>query len=126
MNNDTGLSTAPQKTPGSLWTYTLGFVLSVGLTLAAYLLVTRQVSSGWDLVYAIIVLAVVQFFVQMFFFLHIGRGVNRRWNWLAMGLMLVVVFIVVVGSIWIMHNLNYRMSPQQMSQYMRDQESGGL
>lgn len=120
------MNPAQQEAHGNVWSYTVGFALAIALTLTAYFLVTRRVFGGWGLVYAIIALAVVQFVVQMFFFLHVGRGADRRWNWLATGLMLVVVFIVVVGSIWIMHNLNYRMSPQQMNQYMRDQESGGL
>lgn len=114
------------KEPGSVWTYTTGFILSVALTVVAYLLVTRTVFSGWSLVYAVVGLAVVQLFIQMFFFLHLGRGENRRWNILAFLLMLTIVLIVVVGSLWIMHNLNYRMTPQQMNQYMKDQESGGL
>ncbi len=112
--------------PGSIWSYTLGFVLSIALTIFAYLLVTRRVFSGWGLVYAVVGLAIVQLFVQMFFFLHLGRGKDRRWNLLAFVLMLIIVFIVVAGSLWIMQNLNYRMTPKQMNQYMRDQESGGL
>ena len=119
-------TTNPTGPETSLGSYISGFVLSIGLSLAAYLLVTRQVFTGWDLAYAVMVLAVIQAFGQMFFFLHLGRGNDRNWNWLAFGLMLVTVLIVVVGSLWIMHNLNYRMTPKQMDQYMRDQESGGL
>jgi hypothetical protein len=34
------------------------------------------------------------------------------------------VSILVFGSLWIMGNLNYRMSPQQMNTYMTDQGGG--
>jgi cytochrome o ubiquinol oxidase operon protein cyoD len=112
------------KEGGSLRSYTTGFIISIGLTLIAYLLVAEHIFSGWGLVYAIVGLAVIQLFVQLFFFLHLGRGPNRRWNIVTLILMLIIVFIVVAGSLWIMHNLNYHMSPQQMNQYMRQQDGG--
>lgn len=112
------------KEGGSMRTYTTGFISSIVLTLAAYLLVSRKVFSGWGLVYAIIGLAVVQLFAQLFFFLHLGRGPNRKWNIVTLVLMLIIVFIVVAGSLWIMHNLNYHMTPQQMNLYMRQQDGG--
>jgi cytochrome o ubiquinol oxidase operon protein cyoD len=107
----------------SLSKYTIGFLLSITLTLLAYLLVTR-VSGSNDLVIGVIsVLAVVQFVVQMLFFLHLGDERKPRWKLGVLALMLGVVLIVVVGSLWIMNNLNYRMTPQQMDQYMRSQDS---
>jgi len=112
------------KEGGSMRSYTVGFIISIGLTIAAYLLVTQKILSGWGLVYAIIGLAVVQLFAQLFFFLHLGRGPNRKWNFVTLILMLIIVFIVVAGSLWIMHNLNYHMTPQQMNQYMRQQDGG--
>jgi cytochrome o ubiquinol oxidase operon protein cyoD len=112
------------KEGGSMRSYTAGFIISIGLTIAAYLLVTQNILSGWGLVYAIIGLAVVQLFAQLFFFLHLGRGPNRKWNSVTLILMLIIVFIVVAGSLWIMHNLNYHMTPQQMNLYMRQQDGG--
>jgi cytochrome o ubiquinol oxidase operon protein cyoD len=61
--------------------------------------------------------------VQVVFFLHIGRGTH--WKATSFFFMLFVVAIVVVGSIWIMNNLNYNMmdmSPNEMKQYMHDNE----
>jgi cytochrome o ubiquinol oxidase operon protein cyoD len=112
------------KEGGSMRSYTAGFIISIGLTIAAYLLVTQNILSDWGLVYAIIGLAVVQLFAQLFFFLHLGRGPNRKWNSVTLILMLIIVFIVVAGSLWIMHNLNYHMTPQQMNLYMRQQDGG--
>jgi cytochrome o ubiquinol oxidase operon protein cyoD len=112
------------KEGGSMRSYTAGFIISIGLTIAAYLLVAQNILSGWGLVYAIIGLAVVQLFAQLFFFLHLGRGPNRKWNSVTLILMLIIVFIVVAGSLWIMHNLNYHMSPQQMNLFMRQQDGG--
>jgi cytochrome o ubiquinol oxidase operon protein cyoD len=66
--------------------------------------------------------------VQLFFFLHLGSETKPRWKLLTLFLMLIFAMIVLLGSIWIMYNLNYRMmrmSPQQINSYMTDQASSG-
>jgi cytochrome o ubiquinol oxidase operon protein cyoD len=71
------------------------------------------------LVYIVLAIAVIQLVVQMVFFLHLGRG--SRWKALTFYFTLLIVAIIVVGTIWIMNNLNYnmmRMSPDEMKDYM--------
>ena len=112
---------------GSPISYAVGFLLSIILTLAAYALATNHDLAGWSLVFALIGLAIVQLFVQMVFFLHLAKKSKPRWNLMVFLFMLMVVTIVVVGSLWIMYNLNYRQipkTPQQINQYMNSQ--GGL
>ena len=108
---------------GSMRSYVSGFVLSVVFTVAAYVIVVNHYFTGWYLISAILILAVVQLFVQLVFFLHFGRESKPRWNVLAFCLMLIFLFIVVIGSLWIMHNLNYRMlsSPAEVNQYIESQ-----
>jgi cytochrome o ubiquinol oxidase operon protein cyoD len=98
--------------------YFTGFILSIGLTLAAYFAVTNHS------VYAMVIiflLAAVQFFVQLLFFLDLGSGRSAGWNWLFLGFALSVIGILVGGSLWIMNNLNYNMTPSQMNASMLDQ-----
>lgn len=111
---------------GSLISYTVGFVLSIALTLAAYLSVVQHWFEGSGLTIWLLGLAVVQFVVQLLFFLHAGSEAKPRWRRLTIVLMLVFVLIVVLGSIWIMYNLNYRMSPERVNQYMNTQSADGL
>ena len=106
------------KARGSAWTYTAGFVFSVLLTLIAYLLVTKHYLSGWGLTAGILGLAVVQLMVQLVAFLHLGRESRPRWNLLAFLFMTMVVLIVVLGSLWIMHHLNYNMTPQDTNSFL--------
>ncbi len=107
-----------------LSTYVTGYLLSVGLTLCAYLLVTHQNNSHyWFVITAIAILAIIQFLVQLSFFLHISFASKERWRIVVLVFMITIVLILVVGSIWIMNNLNYRMTPQQMNTYMQDQDS---
>jgi cytochrome o ubiquinol oxidase operon protein cyoD len=103
--------------------YVAGFLGSVVLTLCAYLLATHLSVNKNVLAVLLALLAVSQFVLQMFLFLHIGDERGPRLRMAAAGLMLMVVLILVFGSIWIMNNLNYRMTPQQMNQYMQSQDT---
>ncbi|HUB93328.1 MAG TPA: cytochrome C oxidase subunit IV family protein [Verrucomicrobiae bacterium] len=99
--------------------YLGGFLSSVALTVCAYLLATHGSGKGL-LEILLALLAVTQFVVQMVLFLHVRE---ERWRLLAAGFMLGVVLILVVGSLWVMNNLNTRMTPQQVNQYLQSQDS---
>ena len=73
---------------------------------------------------AIIFLAVVQLVVQLVFFLHLGRERQPRWNLLAFAFMAIVLLILVLGSLWIMNNLNYHMTQTDMLHYLNNQGGG--
>jgi len=103
--------------------YIAGFVSSVVLTLASYLLVTSGSFSTAMTVGLISMLAVVQFVVQMLFFLHIGDERGPRWKLLVLVFMVGTVLLIVFGSIWIMNSLNYRMTPEQQQHYLNSQDS---
>src|SRR5664279_1324755 len=92
---------------GSSWSYVVGFVLSLLLTVTAYMTVVNHVFVGWQLVMAIVVLALAQLLAQLIFFLHLGRESKPRWNLVVFLFMLMIVVILVGGSLWIMNNLNY-------------------
>lgn len=89
--------------------YTLGFVGSVALTLAAYLFVTQSSVNGSQLLWAITGLAIIQLFVQMICFLHLGEEDRPRWRTWAFIAMTGALLLIVFGSIWIMNNLEYHM-----------------
>ena len=101
----------------------LGYV--AGLGLAILLTATSFFVAGTDLVWqpsipvAIIVLAIAQMGVHLVFFLHITTGADNTNNVLALAFGLLIVFLVIGGSLWIMANLNHNMMP--MDQLMRMQ-----
>jgi cytochrome o ubiquinol oxidase operon protein cyoD len=107
---------------GSFYSYVSGYVLSITLTLFAYLLVKPHVLARRDLLIGIIVLALTQLVVQLVFFLHLSQDSRPRWRLWVFLFMIMVVTIIVAGSVWIMHNLNYTGTPQQMTRYMRQNE----
>jgi cytochrome o ubiquinol oxidase operon protein cyoD len=115
-------TTVPDGGHGSVTTYVIGFALSVILTLAAYGSVTHHVFGRTGLIAVIFVLAAVQLMVQLMFFLHLGREGKPRLNLMTFVFMLIVLIIIVGGSLWIMNNLNYHMTQQDL----KNLQSGGF
>ena len=124
------LDNRPRDKVTESWTtraYIRGFGLSLALTLTGWLLVNRHVENRhlfWSdktLIVLILVLAVVQLVVQLVFFLHLGRESKPRWNLSVLSFAVIVLLILVLGSLWIMYNLDYRhprkaLSPNEINQ----------
>lgn len=118
----------PKTMQGTLKSYITGFILSIVLTLAAFFVVLypgyfHLQNAG--AIATVLVLAVVQLFVQLIFFLHIGKESGPKWKLAAFASTLGIVIIIVIGSIWIMDHLNYNMmaSPSEMNQYIQSQDT---
>lgn len=117
------LQLANRDSPVKHISYIIGFVLSIFTTLLAYFFVVNELWPKETLIYVVMAIAVVQLTVQLVFFLHLGRG--SRWKAITLAFALLFVLIVVVGSLWIMYNLDYNMmtmSPEEMNQYMSENE----
>ncbi len=113
---------SPQSYQKMLFGYIAGFAFSIILTLEAYVLVVNNMFAHRTLVAVVALLAVVQCMVQLLLFLHLAEESKPRWKFLVFGFMIMVISILVVGSLWIMSNLNYRMTPQQMNTYLKNQD----
>lgn len=89
---------------GSLKSYVIGYVLSLILTIIPIVFVLNDIVEGTAAVVLLFVTAILQFFVQLFFFMHLREESKPRWNLMTLLLGLMIVLIIVVGSIWIMLN----------------------
>jgi cytochrome o ubiquinol oxidase operon protein cyoD len=108
-----------ERKHSTLTTSLLGYLISLLLTLLAYLSVVNGYASGWKLTGIISIFAILQLIVQFKFFLHIGTAKSNRSNILILLSTCLVIGIVVFGSIWIMNNLNYHTgTPQQASDFI--------
>ncbi|MGB3783397.1 MAG: cytochrome C oxidase subunit IV family protein, partial [Priestia megaterium] len=83
---------------GSLKAYTIGFIFSIILTVIPLMLVLNHVFSKNILLASILGMAVLQFFIQLFFFMHIKDGEKPRYNVMALILGIVFVITIVAGS----------------------------
>ena len=107
---------------GTLTSYIIGFIFSILFTLAAYFLVVNQSLSGGLLIAAILGLAIIQLFVQLLYFLHMGKEPKPYWNLTVFISFVGIILIIVIGSLWIMYHLNYHMTPTNMNSYMLQEE----
>ena len=123
MQKDTVIRTF-EREPGSVRSYTTGFVSAIVFTLVAFAIASKRSIMGNKLIAILLGLALIQFVLQLLFFLHIGRESKPRWKQLVLVLMIVFVLILVLGSIWVMYSLNYRMTPDQINNYMLKQDGG--
>lgn len=109
----------------SLIKYSIGFLLSLVCTMLAFMLVLMTVEGYIAMPSEILIpliglLAFGQFIVQLVYFLHLGTERKPRWKLLVFWFMIIIVAIIVVGSIWIMDNLNYNMmgNPEKTQEYI--------
>jgi cytochrome o ubiquinol oxidase operon protein cyoD len=107
---------------GTFASYVTGYIFSIYLTVTAYLMVYNHLFSNTILMIVIVGLALIQFVAQLLFFMHLGKETRPRWKLAVTIMMIVVVSILVGGSLWIMSNLNYRMTPTQEENYMNNQQ----
>jgi cytochrome o ubiquinol oxidase operon protein cyoD len=123
---DSGIDLAPGDElveGGNVTERVLGYL--TGLGLAILLTATSFFVAGTDLVWepsipvALVVLAIAQMGVHLVFFLHITTGPDNTNNVLALAFGVLIVFLVIGGSLWIMSNLNHNMMP--MDQIMQMQ-----
>ena len=108
--------------------YTIGYLLSAILTIAVYFAVMTK---SWDatvLAAVVLVAAILQLLVQSKFFLHLKSGKQGGWKLYSYLFTWIMVIIVVVGSLWVMMNLNYNMhmTPKQMLEKIEKENSKGF
>ena len=96
---------------GSLTSYLVGFILCLILTVASFLIVYFKLLTGHALIYTLIALGITQAIIQMLFFLHVGQEAKPRWETISFCFMIMCVLILVIGSLWIMNDLDQRVMP---------------
>jgi cytochrome o ubiquinol oxidase operon protein cyoD len=94
---------------GSLKSYIVGFALSILLTFLSFGCVMSGAVPHDLILPGIVVFCVAQVLVQLVFFLHLSAKPGQRDN-LSIGVFtLLIIAIVVVGSLWVLHNMNVSM-----------------
>jgi len=87
---------------GSLKSYTIGFILSIVLTIIPLLVVMNDLLEGAAALAVLFGAAVLQFAVQLLLFMHLREEEKPRYNLMTLLVGLLMVVMVVGGSIWIM------------------------
>jgi cytochrome o ubiquinol oxidase operon protein cyoD len=93
-----------------LGSYLAGFVLAVLLTAIPFYFVYTHGLPPSRLMLVIAVAAVLQILVHLHFFLHINFTATPRENLVAIAFTVILIFLMVGGSFWVMTDLHQRMA----------------
>jgi cytochrome o ubiquinol oxidase subunit IV len=110
---------SPKSFAAGLGSYLGGLAFAVGLTIASFWAAQTHLIYGPAVVAALVTLAIAQMGIHLVFFLHITTAPDNTNNVLALAFGILIVFLVVTGSLWIMANMNHMSVP--MDQLMRMQ-----
>jgi cytochrome o ubiquinol oxidase subunit IV len=105
------------RTPGvgegeataTVLSYTVGLGLAVVATFASFVVAKTNLLWAPGVPVGLMVLAFAQIGVHLVFFLHLGSGPDHTNNVLALCFGVLIVFLVITGSMWIIANLHANM-----------------
>jgi cytochrome o ubiquinol oxidase operon protein cyoD len=106
-------------TPEGVQSYLIGLGLATLLTVVSFFIAGTTLVWGPSIPVALTVLAIAQMGVHLTFFLHITTGPDNVNNVMALAFGVLIVFLIMAGSLWIMSHLNHNMMP--MDQIMQMQ-----
>ena len=98
----------------SYLSYTVGLGLAIVATIASFVVAQTNLLWAPGVPVGLIVLAFAQIGVHLVFFLQLGSGPDHTNNILALAFGMLIVFLVITGSVWIIANLNSNMMPMSM------------
>jgi cytochrome o ubiquinol oxidase operon protein cyoD len=109
------LNVAPGQPHDSVVSETISYVIGLGLALLltgiSFWVASTSVLWGPGVAVGLVVLAIAQMGVHLVFFLHITSGPDNTNNVLALAFGVLIVFLVMIGTLWIMANLAANMGP---------------
>ena len=105
-----------QDVAEAVGSYLIGLGLATLLTIVSFFIAISGTTLVWgpSIPVALVVLAIAQMGVHLVFFLNITTGPDNVNNVLALAFGVLIVFLIIIGSLWIMYNLNQNMGPMQM------------
>jgi cytochrome o ubiquinol oxidase subunit IV len=113
--------------PSEALVYTIGLLVALILTATSFWVANTTLLWPGGVGLGLAVLAIAQMGIHLVFFLHISTGPDSTNNVLALAFGLLIVFVVVTGTIWIVADLNDNMlmpssDPMNMQMQRRSHE----
>ena len=124
-DEDNLLDVAPGSPHNNIVSESVSYVVGLGLALiltgVSFWVASTGVLWGPGVATGLVVLAIAQIGIHLVFFLHITSGPDNTNNVLALAFGTLIVFLVMIGTIWIMAhmNANVGMSPEMMNLQMQ-------
>jgi cytochrome o ubiquinol oxidase operon protein cyoD len=98
--------------------YLLGLTLAIALTLASFWVARTHIIYSPGIPVALVALAVAQMGIHLVFFLHITTAPDNTNNVLALAFGVLIVFVLVFGTVWVMAHMNHNMVPMHDTMHM--------
>ncbi|CAL4323339.1 Cytochrome bo(3) ubiquinol oxidase subunit 4 [Buchnera aphidicola (Symydobius americanus)] len=93
-----------------IYSYIIGFFISFFFTVIPFCIAMKKKYFKLNfLIFIFLICAVFQIFIHLKYFLHLNF--SKKYTWIIVSLIfsLIVIFIIIFGSIWIMWNLNHHL-----------------
>ncbi len=114
-NEDDLIDVAPGVPHSNILSETLAYVIGLALALiltgVSFWVASTGTLWGPGVAVGLVVLAIAQMGVHLVFFLHITSGPDNTNNILALAFGVLIVFLVMIGTVWIMTHMNANMAP---------------
>ena len=104
------MPTSPHRREVTIKPYLVGIALALVLTAIPFGLVAARMLRPIQTMVVIVVAAIAQVVVHLRYFLHLNLKPSSQNDLIALCFAAVVLLILVGGTLWIMFNLNYRMT----------------
>ncbi|QUS41955.1 cytochrome o ubiquinol oxidase subunit IV [Tardiphaga alba] len=105
--------------PSEFLVYTIGLVVAALLTATSFWAANTTALWPGGVFLGLSVLAIAQMGVHLVFFLHVTSGPESTNNVLALAFGVLIVFVVITGTIWIVADMNANMvMPSSLSASM--------
>ncbi|MET0029147.1 MAG: cytochrome o ubiquinol oxidase subunit IV [Candidatus Thiodiazotropha sp.] len=95
----------------SVRSYLAGYLLALTLTAIPFSLLLFTPTTGGTIQIIIASAAVIQILVHFRFFLHLRLSSENSWILVSVLFSVLILFIMVGGTVWIMQDLNRHMMP---------------
>jgi cytochrome o ubiquinol oxidase operon protein cyoD len=118
MSQERSLKEIQKDWPQTFGLYIQGFIFCLILTAISFSLAALKLFSPWVSIFILVALAILQAVVQLVFFMHLGKESKPRWKLLVFYFMILILVVVVMGSLWIISDLNYRVMPDMSNMPM--------
>jgi cytochrome o ubiquinol oxidase subunit IV len=104
---------------GAVGSYLLGLGLATLLTAVSFFVAGTTLVWAPSIPVALVVLAIAQMGGHLVFFLHITTGPDNTNNVMALAFGVLIVLVLMVGTIWVMTNLNHNMMHMDQMMHMQ-------
>ncbi|MEI8093466.1 MAG: cytochrome o ubiquinol oxidase subunit IV [Spirochaetales bacterium] len=89
--------------------YMVGFALAIVLTLVSFGLVMFGGLPPVAAILGIVIAAVAQIVVHLYYFLHLDLSKDKQWDFISITFTAIILLIFIFGTVWVIFTLNTRM-----------------